>query len=96
MLQEHVAKKLMTRLPNVKCLRKAKGPPSKKPRQDMDAYVTTTDYDDDSNGSTNLLSPTTASTPVQQDDSCDETRMYYNNTLWHRCIENFSKHVTKT
>ncbi|XP_035806358.1 uncharacterized protein LOC111571818 [Amphiprion ocellaris] len=69
---EHVAKKLMKRLSNVKSPRKAKGPPSKKPRQDGDADAATTDYDGDSSGSTIILSPARASTPVEQQGSSDE------------------------
>lgn len=78
--QEHVAKKLMKRLSNVRSPRTAKVPPSKKPRQDgeNDADVTTSDYDGDSSASTIILekSPVRASTPVQHQDSSDEACMY--------------------
>ncbi|KAJ8390047.1 hypothetical protein AAFF_G00410110 [Aldrovandia affinis] len=73
---EHVSKKLMKRLSNVRSPRKAKVPPSKKPRQDGDIYadVSTSDYDGDSSASTIILekSPVRASTPVQHQDSSDE------------------------
>ncbi|KAK1903514.1 Mitochondrial group I intron splicing factor CCM1 [Dissostichus eleginoides] len=50
---EHVAKKLQKRLSNVRSPRKSKVPPSKKPRRDqeMDADITTSDYDGDSSAS---------------------------------------------
>ncbi|KAJ8260314.1 hypothetical protein GJAV_G00179550 [Gymnothorax javanicus] len=75
---EHVAKKLMKRLSNVRSPKKAKGPPLKKPRQDgkiADADVTTSDYDGDSSASTIILepSPVRSSTPVQQQDGSNET-----------------------
>ncbi|XP_078023648.1 uncharacterized protein LOC144462870 [Epinephelus lanceolatus] len=86
---EHVAKKLMKRLSNVRSPWKAKVPPSKKPRQDMEVSsdVSTTDYDGDSSASTIILerSPISpmgipvldpsprASTPLQSQDSSDET-----------------------
>ena len=91
-LQEPVAKKLMKRLSNVRSPRKAKVPPSKKPRQDVEVSsdVSTTDYDGDSSASTIILerSPMSpmgipvldpsprASTPLQSQDSSDETCMY--------------------
>jgi hypothetical protein len=89
--QEHVAKKLMKRLSNVRSPRKAKVPPSKKTRQDTEVSsdISTTDdvYDGDSSASTIILehspiSPmgipvldlsTRASTPLQSQDSSDET-----------------------
>lgn len=87
--QEHVAKKLMKRLSNVRSPRKAKVPPSKKPRQDAEVIsdISTTDYDGDSSASTIILerSPVSAmgipvldlstrtSTPLQSQDSSDET-----------------------
>ncbi|KAJ8277586.1 hypothetical protein GJAV_G00077080 [Gymnothorax javanicus] len=75
---EHVAKKLMKRLSNVRSPKKAKRPPLKKPRQDgkiADADVTTSDYDGDSSASTIILepSPVRSSTPVQQQDGSNET-----------------------
>ncbi|KAM9733329.1 uncharacterized protein ACNS7B_015472 [Menidia menidia] len=86
---EHVAKKLMKRLSNVRSPRKAKAPPSKKPRQDVEVTsdISTTDYDGDSSASTIILerSPVSpmgisvidlsprASTPLQSRDSSDET-----------------------
>uniref|UniRef100_A0A0F8B9Z8 Uncharacterized protein n=1 Tax=Larimichthys crocea TaxID=215358 RepID=A0A0F8B9Z8_LARCR len=88
---EHVAKKLMKRLSNVRSPRKAKVPPSKKTRQDTEVSsdISTTDdvYDGDSSASTIILehspiSPmgipvldlsTRASTPLQSQDSSDET-----------------------
>ncbi|KAM3583192.1 uncharacterized protein V6R79_014190 [Siganus canaliculatus] len=84
---ENVAKKLMKRLSNVKSPRKAKVPPSKKPRQDFDVSsdLSNTDYDGDSSASTIILeqshvpmgipvhSPSPrASTPLQSQDSSDE------------------------
>ncbi|KAF7644113.1 hypothetical protein LDENG_00227740 [Lucifuga dentata] len=71
---EHVAKKLMKRLSNVKSPRKAKVPPSKKPRQDgeIDTDVVTSDYDGDSSASTIILERSPASSPVQHRDSSDE------------------------
>ena len=42
--QEHVAKKLMKRLSNVRSPKKAKVPPSKKQRQDHDTEEFTTSY----------------------------------------------------
>ena len=88
-LQEHVAKKLRKRLSNVRSPRKAKCPPSKKPRQEVSSDVSTTDYDGDSSASTIILeqlpvspmgipvdlSPRT-STPAQNRDSSDEECMY--------------------
>uniref|UniRef100_A0A0F8BWI1 Uncharacterized protein n=1 Tax=Larimichthys crocea TaxID=215358 RepID=A0A0F8BWI1_LARCR len=89
--QEHVAKKLMKRLSNVRSPRKAKVPLSKKTRQDTEVSsdISTTDdvYDGDSSASTIILehspiSPmgipvldlsTRASTPLQSQDSSDET-----------------------
>ncbi|XP_073318839.1 uncharacterized protein [Pagrus major] len=82
---EHVAKKLMKRLSNVRSPKKAKGPPSKKPRQEVSSDVATTDYDGDSSTSTIILerspvspmgipvdlSPRT-STPAQNRNSSDE------------------------
>ncbi|CAK6981852.1 uncharacterized protein LOC128439069 [Scomber scombrus] len=82
---EHVAKKLRKRLSNVRSPRKAKGPPSKKPRQEVSSDISTTDYDGDSSASTVILerspvspmgipverSPRT-STPAQNRDSSDE------------------------
>lgn len=89
--QEHVAKKLMKRLSNVRSPRKATVPPSKKPRQDVEVSsdISTTDYDGDSSASTIILerSPVSpmgipvldpsprASTPLQSQDSSDETCM---------------------
>ncbi|KAG9334817.1 hypothetical protein JZ751_006447, partial [Albula glossodonta] len=75
-MQENVAKKLMKRLSNIKSPVKAKGPPSKKPCQDVeiDANGTaTSDYDGDSSTSTVILekSPVRASTPVQHRDNSD-------------------------
>ncbi|KAM7404768.1 hypothetical protein PAMP_012083 [Pampus punctatissimus] len=88
---EHVAKKLMKRLSNVRSPRKAKVPPSKKTRQDTEVSsdISTTDdvYDGDSSASTIIrehspISPmgipvldlsTRASTPLQSQDSSDET-----------------------
>ncbi|TKS78087.1 hypothetical protein D9C73_013087 [Collichthys lucidus] len=88
---EHVAKKLMKRLSNVRSPRKAKVPPSKKRRQDTEVSsdISTTDdvYDGDSSASTIILehspiSPmgipvldlsTRASTPLQSQDTSDET-----------------------
>ncbi|XP_034417544.1 uncharacterized protein LOC117750430 isoform X2 [Cyclopterus lumpus] len=80
---EHVAKKLMKRLSNVRSPKKAKGPPSKKPRQEVSSDVATTDYDEDSSTSTIILewspvspmgipvdlSPRT-STPAQNNSAC--------------------------
>ncbi|KAJ4923582.1 hypothetical protein JOQ06_021493 [Pogonophryne albipinna] len=55
--EEHVAKKLQKRLSNVRSPRKSKVPPSKKPRRDqqMDADISTSDYDGDSSASTIIL-----------------------------------------
>lgn len=88
-LQEHVAKKLMKRLSNVRSPRKATVPPSKKPQRDVEVNpdVSTSDYDGDSSASTIILerppvSPVgipvspRASTPLQSQDSSDETCMY--------------------
>ncbi|XP_055359366.1 uncharacterized protein LOC129603207 isoform X2 [Betta splendens] len=80
---EHVAKKLMKRLSNVKSPRMYKGPPSKKPRQDVEVSVSSTEYDGDSSASTITLerSPVSpkgipvshrTSTPMQNQDSSDE------------------------
>ncbi|XP_056232240.1 uncharacterized protein LOC130169474 [Seriola aureovittata] len=82
---EHVAKKLRKRLSNVRSPRKAKGPPSKKPLQEVSSDVSTTDYDGDSSAPTIILeqsavspmgmsvdlSPRT-STPAQNRDSSNE------------------------
>nr|XP_040046992.1 uncharacterized protein LOC120827894 isoform X1 [Gasterosteus aculeatus aculeatus] len=81
---EHVAKKLMKRLSNVRSPKKAKGPPSKKPRQEVRSDVAT-DYDGDSSTSTIILerSPVSpmgipvdmsfrTSTPAQNRNSSDE------------------------
>lgn len=76
--QEHVAKKLMKRLSNVKSPKKAKGPPFKKPRLDKDPDVETSDHDGDSSGSTIILPPAGSSTPVNQASS-DEACMYFIN-----------------
>ncbi|KAL2102087.1 hypothetical protein ACEWY4_003848 [Coilia grayii] len=85
----HVAKKLRKRLSNVRSPRKAKVPPSKKPRQEVSSDVSTTDYDGDSGASTIILeqspvrprgspenlTPRT-STPVETQESSDEECMY--------------------
>ncbi|XP_063751442.1 uncharacterized protein LOC134872193 [Eleginops maclovinus] len=65
---EHVAKKLMKRLSNVRSPMKPKAPLSKKPREEFD---TISDHDADSSASTAILdeSPVRASTPVQLLDS---------------------------
>ena len=70
--QEHVAKKLIKRLSNVKSPKKA-NPPAKKQRQEC-GEISTSDYDGDSSASTVILhrSPVRASTPVQDLDSSDE------------------------
>ena len=70
--QEHVAKKLMKRLSNVKSPKKGV-PPAKKQRREFDE-ISTSDYDGDSSASTVILqrSPVRASTPVQHLDSSDE------------------------
>ncbi|XP_041848115.1 uncharacterized protein LOC121644314 [Melanotaenia boesemani] len=71
---EHVAKKLMKRLSNVRSPRKGRNPPSKKPRQDGGENVTS-DYDGDSSASTIILDHSPArsmGTPVQQQDGTDE------------------------
>ncbi|KAK1882852.1 putative 1-phosphatidylinositol 3-phosphate 5-kinase [Dissostichus eleginoides] len=62
---EHVAKKLQKRLSNVRSPRKSKVPPSKKPRRDqeMDADITTSDYDGDSSASTIILERSPAASP---------------------------------
>ena len=69
-LQEHVAKKLVKRLSNVISPSKAKVPPSKKPREDVEVSsdISTTDYNGD-------LSPR-ATTPLQSRDNSDKTCMY--------------------
>lgn len=54
-LQDHVAKKLMKRLSNIRSPRKAKVPPSKKRRQEVSLDIESTDYDADSSASTILL-----------------------------------------
>ncbi|KAL2094166.1 hypothetical protein ACEWY4_011478 [Coilia grayii] len=86
---EHVTKKLRKRLSNVRSPRKAKVPPSKKPRQEVSSDVSTIDYDGDSGASTIILeqspvrprgspedlTPRT-STPVETQDSSDEECMY--------------------
>lgn len=51
-LQDHVAKKLMKRLSNVRSPRKSKVPPSKKPQQEVSLDIESTDYDADSSAST--------------------------------------------
>ncbi|KAK1877014.1 Isoleucine--tRNA ligase [Dissostichus eleginoides] len=62
---EHVAKKLQKRLSNVRSPRKSKVPPSKKPRRDqeMDADITTSDYDGDSSASKIILERSPAASP---------------------------------
>ncbi|KAI4804304.1 hypothetical protein KUCAC02_025935 [Chaenocephalus aceratus] len=62
---EHVAKKLQKRLSNVRSPRKSKVPPSKKPRRDqqMDADISTSDYDGDSSASTIILERSPAASP---------------------------------
>lgn len=54
-LQDHVAKKLMKRLSNVRSPRKAKVPSSKKPQQEVNLDIDSTDYDADSSASTIIL-----------------------------------------
>ncbi|KAI9537913.1 hypothetical protein NQZ68_020895 [Dissostichus eleginoides] len=63
--EEHVAKKLQKRLSNVRSPRKSKVPPSKKPRRDqeMDADITTSDYDGDSSASKIILERSPAASP---------------------------------
>ncbi|KAI9546116.1 hypothetical protein NQZ68_030703 [Dissostichus eleginoides] len=62
---EHVAKKLQKRLSNVRSPWKSKVPPSKKPRRDqeMDADITTSDYDGDSSASKIILERSPAASP---------------------------------
>ncbi|CAL8291699.1 unnamed protein product [Gadus morhua 'NCC'] len=69
---EHVAKKMIKRLSNVKSPKKA-NPPAKKQRREC-GEISTSDYDGDSSASTVILhrSPVRASTPVQDLDSSDE------------------------
>lgn len=53
-MHDHVVKKLMKRLSNVKSPKKAKGPPSKKPQQ-TSLDVTNTDDDSSASASTIIL-----------------------------------------
>ncbi|XP_076846700.1 uncharacterized protein LOC143491507 [Brachyhypopomus gauderio] len=72
---EHVAKKLMKRLSNVKSPRKGKNPHSKKPRKDWDEGISASDSNGESSASTIILdnsTPRSMGTPVQQEDDSDE------------------------
>ncbi|KAL3993488.1 KRAB domain-containing zinc finger protein [Sarotherodon galilaeus] len=72
---EHVAKKLMKRLSNVKSPRKGKKPPAKKPRKDGNESVAKSDSSGESSASTIILdkSPVRSmGTPVHHQDGSDE------------------------
>ncbi|CAG5850998.1 unnamed protein product, partial [Menidia menidia] len=75
---EHVAKKLMKRLSNVRSPRKAKAPPSKKPRQDVEVTsdISTTDYDGDSSASTIILERSPVSPMGISDSPKTQARHY--------------------
>ncbi|CAI5677934.1 unnamed protein product [Oreochromis niloticus] len=72
---EHVAKKLMKRLSNVKSPRKGKKPPAKKPRKDGNESIAKSDSSGESSASTIILdqSPVRSmGTPVHHQDGSDE------------------------
>ncbi|XP_073767100.1 uncharacterized protein isoform X1 [Danio rerio] len=78
-----VAKKLLKRLSNIRSPMKAKQPPFKRARQDKEpSAAVASDYDADSSASTVILSsPSSSSTPRQENDSIDEASDGPDNSL---------------